>query len=220
MSFNNRPDRPIESSIYLRLVTEGEMRKNTIKSFYSTVKENAPENVLSHYDVQDPDGNPATTLLLHRVNEDNKHEYEIPLVRNLTPDEIYEVALNLNTKLNEGDFLLESSSFDDDCCLTEDDDPSEYMEADVFERFAEKLSERMHNVWYKEREDAGWRFGTQRLEEEKTHPLMKPWNQLTEEDKQIDYSLPEFFIDLLEEFGYAVVSHDELDGFSEEISKK
>ena len=49
---------------------------------------------------------------------------------------------------------------------------------------------------------------------------MKPWSQLTEDEKQIDYSLPEFFMDLLEEFGYSVVSNEELDGFVEQLSKK
>lgn len=220
MSFNNRPDRPIESTIFIKLVTEKEIRKNTVRSFYTTVKEHAPENVLSHYDVNDPDGNPTTTLLLHRINEDNKHEYEIPLVRNLTPDEIYEIVLNLDNTLTEGDFLLESSTYEEGCCLTEEDDLEEYMESDVFERFAEKLAERMHNEWYKEREAAGWRYGPQRLEEEKTHPLMRPWNQIIEDERQIDYSLPEFFIDLLEEFGYAVVSHEELNDLVEQVSKK
>ena len=93
------------------------------------------------------------------------------------------------------------------------------MESDVFERFAEKLAERMHNEWYKEREAAGWRYGPQRLEEEKTHPLMRPWNQIIEDERQIDYSLPEFFIDLLEEFGYAVISHEQLNDLVEQVSK-
>jgi len=219
MSFNNRPDHPMEASIYLKLITEKELRKNTVRNFYSTVKSHAPENTLSHYDVQDPDGNPTTSLLVHRINEEEKHEYEIPLVRNLTADEIYEVLLNLDTKLTEGDFLLESSTYDEDCCPQEEY-LEEYMEPDVFERFAEKLAERMHTEWYKEREDAGWRFGAQRLEEEKTHPLMKPWNQLAEGEKQIDYNLPEFFIDLLEEFGYATISHEELNDLIEQVSKK
>lgn len=220
MSFNNRPDHALEASIFVKVVTEKELRKNTVKAFYNTVKESAPENVLSHYDVQDKKGNPTTSLLIHRLTEDGKHEYEIPLVRNLTPDELYEVMLNLNTRLTEGDFLFESSTYDEDCCLTEDEDLDEYMEPDVFERFATKLAERMHDKWYMEREAAGWRFGAQRLEEEKTHPLMKHWNQLTEEEKQIDYKLPEFFIDLLEEFGYSVISNEELDEFTEYFSKK
>lgn len=220
MSFNNRPDRQLEASIFVKVVTEKELRKSTVRTFYNTVKESAPENVLSHYDVQDPKGNPTTTLLLHRLTEDGKHEYEIPLVRNLTPNELYEVMMNLDTRLTEGDFLFESSTYDEDCCLTEDDDLDEYMEPDVFERFATKLAERMHKKWYEEREAAGWRFGAQRLEEEKTHPLMKTWNQLTEEEKQVDYKLPEFFIDLLEEFGYSVISNEELDEFTEYFSKK
>ena len=220
MSFNNRPDHQLEASVFVKVVTEKELRKNIVKAFYNTVKESAPENVLSHYDIQDQKGNPTTSLLIHRLSEDGKHEYEIPLVRNLTPDELYEVMLNLNNKLTEGDFLFESSTYDEDCCLTEDEDLDEYMEPDVFERFATKLAERMHDKWYMERESAGWRFGPQRLEEEKTHPLMKHWNQLSEEEKQIDYKLPEFFIDLLEEFGYSVISNEELDEFTEHFSKK
>lgn len=220
MSFNNRPDRPIEAPTFIKIVTENEWRKPTVKTFYNTVKEHAPENTLSHYDVQNPTGGPEQVFLLHRLNEDGKHEYEIPLVRNLTPDEIYEVMLNLNTKLTEGDFLLESSTYDENCCPEEVEDLEEYMDADVFERFAEKLAEQLHNKWYKEREAAGWRYGLQRLEEDKTHPLMKPWNQLSEEEKQIDYSLPQFFIDLLEESGYSIISHNELEGIIEQLSKK
>jgi hypothetical protein len=220
MSFNNRPDRPITSPIFVKVVSEGELRKNTVKAFYHTVKENAPENTLSHYDVQNPEGMPEEVLLLHRINEDGHHEYEIPLVRNLTPNELYEVMLNLNTKLTEGDFLFESSTYDEDCCPEGDEILEEYMEPEIFERVSVKLAERLHGRWYTERESAGWRYGSQRLEEDKTHPLMKPWSRLTEEEKQIDYGLPEFFIDLLEEFGYSVISHNELDGIVEQLSKK
>lgn len=209
MSFNNRPDRPLESSLYVRLVSESELRKDTVKNFYSTVKASSPSNVLGSYETQDPNGNPTSALLVHRINEENKHEYEIPLHRNLTSNEIYEVALNLDNVLNEGDFLFESSTIDEECCPDEDEE--EYMDEDVFERIAETFTRQMHNKWLAEREVAGWHYGETRSDENKTHPLMKPWDLLTESQRAIDYSLPEFFIDLLYENGYSVVSRNELE---------
>ncbi len=219
MSFDNRPDHPMKSEIFVKLVTESELRKNTVKNFYNTVKENSPEGVFSAYHVKDPDGNPTESLLVHRITEDGRHEYEIPLLRNLTANEIYEVAMNLDRVLNEGNFLFETSTFDEECCVNEDD-VGLYMEPDLFEQFATKLSQRMHDKWMHERIDAGWRYGSERCDEDMTHPLVKPWEQLTEEQQSIDYKLPEFVIDLFEEFGYTVVSHEELDEMIEEFSKR
>lgn len=219
MSFDNRPDHPMKSELFVKLVTESELRKDTVKKFYNSVKENSPEGVFSAYHVKDPDGNPTESLLVHRITEDGQHEYEIPLLRNLTPNEIYEVAMNLDRVLNEGNFLFETSTFDEECCVNEDD-VGLYMEPDLFEQFAVKLSQRMHDKWMHERIDAGWRYGAERCDEDKTHPLVKPWEQLTEDQQSIDYKLPEFVIDLLESFGYTVVSHEELDEMIEEFSKR
>jgi hypothetical protein len=210
MSFNNRPDEPTRSDMFVKLVTENELRRENIKRFYNGVKNNAPQNTLSSYSVSGPFGGPEEVLLVHRVDEDGKHEYEIPLTRNLTPDEIYEIAQNLNHILTEGNFVFETSTFDEDCCIQEDDDMGVYMEPELFEQLATTLSERNHNKWLHERMKAGWRYGPARDDALKTHPLMKPWNQLSEECKSIDYEFPGFFVDLLDDFGYTIVSKDEL----------
>ncbi len=208
MSFNNRPERPLKASLYLRLVTENVLRNETIRKFYSTVKTNSPENVLGSFDTQDDNGNPANALLLHRINEEQKHEYEIPLHRNLTSDEMYSVVKKLDKVLNEGDFLFESSTVDLDCCPDEDEEV--YMDENTFEMISEKLSAKLHEKWLNERENDGWKYGSNRCDESRTHPLMKPWSQLTENEKNIDYSMPEFFIDLLYEHGYSIVSDKDL----------
>ena len=116
MSFNNRPERPLKSALYLRLITENVLQNGTVRKFYSTIKEHAPENVLGSFDTQDLDGNPTSALLLHRINEEKMHEYEIPLHRNLTAGEIYTIVKKLDKALDEeGDFLFESSTIDLDC---------------------------------------------------------------------------------------------------------
>lgn len=208
MSLTDNPHRPTDSQFFIKLVTESPIRKETVKKFYQTVQLSAPDGSTTMFEVLDPDNNPVHVPLVHRTLEEGKHEYEVPLVRNMTPDEIVYVVKQLESKLNEGDYLIETSTPTDEECCPEAEDI--YMEPDVYEEFAERLSSRMHQKWLNERMETGWRYGEQRCDEQKTHPLIKPWNQLDEEQKAVDYEMPKFFIELLEEFGYTIISDEEL----------
>ena len=219
MSLNNRPDTPAEAQFYVRLVTESPIRKESGKKFFKMFEKYSPEGIMTVYEVADPDGGPAQAPLVHRVDENGEHQYEIPLVRNLTPNEIEEIAIQLNSSFNEGNFLFETSTFEEDCCLYEDDE-EDYVEPKVTEQIATRLAERMHDVWMHERLDNGWHYNKIRSDRNKTHPLIMPWNQLSEEHKTIDYNLPQTFIDLLEEFGYTIISEEELNELIKEASKK
>ena len=210
MSLSNRPDHPIKAEFYVRLVTEQELHKNTVRNFYTTVNEGSPEGVLREYEVQGPDGGPATSALLHRV-EDGKHVYEMPLTRNFTHDEIYELVTKLDYALTEGDFLLETSTItEEDCCPEYEAADGDYMDPELYEEIAERMSARLHEQWMNERIGRGWRYAENRSDENRAHPMLKPWTQLTEDQKAIDYNMPTFFVDILEDFGYSIVSTDEL----------
>lgn len=50
----------------------------------------------------------------------------------------------------------------------------------------ELLAEAEHNGWMVERELAGWTYGSQRDDALKRHPLLIPYNQLSEADKNYD----------------------------------
>ncbi len=219
MSLNNRPDRPVEAQFYVRLVTESPIRKEGVKKFFRAVESYSPNGVMTVFEVADPDGGPAQAPLVHRVDEDGEHQYEIPLTRNLTPNEIEEMAMNLNTIFNEGNFLLETSTFDEECCLYEDDE-EDYVEEEVSDQIATKLAERMHDTWMHERLNNGWHYDKIRSDRNKTHPLIKPWAQLSEEHKVVDHELPQMFLDLLEEHGYTIISEEELNELVEAASKK
>lgn len=219
MSFNNRPNKPAESQFFLKLVSENKMDKSIIQKFYSTVSTYAPQNVLSIYETATPDGEPAQASLVHRELEEGGHEYEIPLVRNLTPNEIIEVMNQLENALIEHDFLFETSTFDEDCCLDEDHDDL-YFEAEITEQIATAFAERSHTRWLNERMDKGWRYGQQKNDSEKTHPLLKPWAQIPEEHRTVDAAAPQLLLDILEEFSYTIISHAELNELIEMAEKK
>ncbi len=219
MSFNNRPNKPAEAQFFLKMVSENKMDSSTVKKFYSTVETYAPQNTLSIYETATPDGEPAQAALVHREIEEGGHEYEIPLVRNLTPDEIVEVMNQLENALVEHDFLLETSTFDEECCINEDHDDL-YFEPEITEQIATTFAERSHSHWLNERIGKGWRYGNKKNETEKTHPLLKPWAQIPEEHRTIDSNAPQLLLDLLEEYGYTVISHAELDELIETAEKK
>lgn len=197
--------------MFIKILTDSELRKENVKRFYHTVKNNSAHDVIGSVMVEGPTGEPTPTLMIHRINEDGKHEYELCLNRHLTPEEIQNVAEKLNAYMTEGNFLLETSTFDDECC-PHMDDSGVYIESDVFNKIATVFAERQHNKWLHERMKNGWRYGQIRDDKQRTHPLIKPWNQLSEDQKTIDFSFPGFFIDVLEDFGYTIVSKEELSG--------
>lgn len=208
MSFANK-ENPVSTDFYVRLQTVNELQKKTVRKFYKTVNEKSPSGVTTIFEVTDPTGNPSQAFLVHRIDEEGNHIYEIPLTRNLTADEIYEIVEPLNYALTEGDFIFETSTMDNDCCPHEDD-LMETFERDIYEEMAERLTMLSHNRWVEERVSQGWVLGEARNDQNKTHPLIKPWDLLSEEQKAIDYDLPKNMLDLLAEFNYTVISTDDL----------
>ncbi len=50
----------------------------------------------------------------------------------------------------------------------------------------EKLAENAHDNWAKLRIEEGWKWGKQRDDNEKTHPGLVPYNQLSDSEKEYD----------------------------------
>jgi hypothetical protein len=50
----------------------------------------------------------------------------------------------------------------------------------------EKLAKNTHDVWARQRFEAGWRYGLRRDDSRKEHPCLVPYEQLPESEKQYD----------------------------------
>jgi hypothetical protein len=51
---------------------------------------------------------------------------------------------------------------------------------------SERLAENTHELWAQERINQGWTYGPERNDQKKQHPGLIPYNQLTEEEKDLD----------------------------------
>ena len=55
----------------------------------------------------------------------------------------------------------------------------------------DKLAWNSHEVWAKERRAQGWRYGAKRDMRRKQHPMMLPYNRLSDKDKKWDRTTAE-----------------------------
>jgi len=68
----------------------------------------------------------------------------------------------------------------------------------------EDMAKLEHGRWVVERLRAGWRYGKKRDNERKIHPLIVPWNDLSEADKEKDRKGVITFLALLAQVGWEV----------------
>jgi len=59
------------------------------------------------------------------------------------------------------------------------------LPADLLE-LTELLARNTHDIWAQQRLAEGWRYGTERNDEQKTHPCLVPYEDLPESEKEYD----------------------------------
>ncbi|KAL3671381.1 hypothetical protein V7S43_003307 [Phytophthora oleae] len=82
---------------------------------------------------------------------------------------------------------------------------------------AELLSQNAHEVWAVGRIDQGWRWGTERDNDQKLHPDLVPYEALTEQDKQYDRDTSMSALKVITALGYVLEPpasvEEQFDGF-------
>lgn len=70
---------------------------------------------------------------------------------------------------------------------------------------AEELAKNVHEVWAKNRLEQGWTFSEERNDENKKHPCLVPYEELSEEEKDYDRNTSQETIKLIVKLGYSIV---------------
>lgn len=72
------------------------------------------------------------------------------------------------------------------------------------EPLVEKMSKNVHEVWSKARIQQGWKYGTERNDELKTHPCLVPYEELSERDKEYDRNTSIGTLKLIMKLGFRI----------------
>lgn len=167
---------------YIRLVVDEKLEKSWPVIWYRCVTKAIPAGLIRPVSVQTDEGSYKEVNMRHYLdNSTSQHVYEVPLARNLVEDEIENVVWLWDKVYNQehGDFLIETSTpwlgQDEECETCKDDKEINNIKEDL-------LREK-HNRWMERMVDDGWKYGLKFSSYDKTHPLLRPWDELPNEQK-------------------------------------
>jgi len=198
----------ITAQHHIKIITQEGLEKSQLKQWFKAVKEGAPEGTVTTVQTMKEGVGPINAQLIHNT-VDGEHHYTIPLSRNLIDEEVNPIFELFSNVYTEGDFDIMISGDESPC--TDCETVSIEVENDDYERLCEKLSKAMHQRWYEDKVDSGWRYAVDLNESDKTSPLLRPWDDLPEAYRDIDYTLPETLMNVFEEEGMVLVDKVELD---------
>lgn len=193
-----------ESPFFIKLVSAQGLEKPTIKQWFNLCRDELPSGVLGSVQVNKPGFGIASVQLIHRKNADGSHEYEIPLNRDVLKRELAPIRVAWKSASPGADYTIETSA-----SYTTD---SRHKLADAivldqsqYDELCETLAKLQHSRWCRERQSSGWKYGLAMDLTEKTHPLLRPWEQLPESYRKVDFDAPKLFAKALSDIGYTIV---------------
>jgi hypothetical protein len=198
---------PISVDRYIMLATDKELEKDDIKAWFRCVTKHSPSGVIRTVNTVNKKGKPKSVCLIHRTTDDDKHSYLVPLTRDLSEDEVAQIVKEFAEDKPKLDFDIETN----DTKLLAKDHAGISLDAAKHVALCTALSKRKHEDWTRERADAGWRYGTKFDADEKTHPLLMPWDQLPDRYREPDMHWPQKLVSMLNDQGYAVIEKGELE---------
>jgi len=73
----------------------------------------------------------------------------------------------------------------------------------------EKLARNTHELWAQQRLRDGWRYGPQRNDERKEHPMLRPYDEIPESEKVYDRIVSMEAIKAILAMGFKIVRDDD-----------
>lgn len=194
---------------YIKLTVEKETDMIP-KMFYRAVVGVFDKGILRSIDKYNEDEKTPKRVKLIKKRSGDVIEYYLPVVRLPSAAEITKIFRQLQQEY-EYDLQLETSEEDGACCTTEDIDYTsdiDKMYQNAFVEASTYLGKQIHDRLYKQRSNQGWRFSTSYDEDNKTDPLHKPWEQLTEKQRMDWQEELEAVLGIFEQNGL-VLAHEE-----------
>ena len=79
---------------------------------------------------------------------------------------------------------------------------------DDLKELMEAIAENAHDIWARQRIDEGWRYGEKRDDDQKLHPDLVPFSDLTDCEKEYDRKMACGVLKLVKALGYKIVKEE------------
>jgi hypothetical protein len=177
---------------YFRICLERTLSSEEAKSFLLLV------NKLADAEPDEDD----VVMYYHVDAETGRHCYDVRLADDITGDVGDDILHALEELFPDDDFDAESSMdaiaeefvFDDLDITTED-----------LQQLNQNYSRWNHQRWVDRKVSEGWRLGMALDEQAKTHPDLRPWDDLLETYKPVSAQSVEYVLEQLRHLGYKLV---------------
>ena len=165
----------------ITLVVNAQLPSTEVEAWLDCVEEIGPVGVIAGTTDMENDEVVHEEVVEHYNYNDDEWRYIIPLTRNVTQKEGKKIVDEW-ASYYKGDFEITSSSnpvspidFDQFDVVDIDD----YYESE----YQKTTEEAVHNKWVIEQIENGWRLGITFNKESKISPFIKPWHELTKNQK-------------------------------------
>ena len=190
---------------FITLLVNHELDKKIARKWYKCVEKNVPSGIMGNVQVRKPNDSIQNVLMIHK-NTKKQHIYEIPLTRNLIDVEAQKVV-EYWREFYDGDFDIQTSGTSE---RRKDEPDTEKFGDSDFMVICNEVSKHIHNKWYNKMIEDGWRFG--RLNSsQKMHPKMKKWEDLSDDEKNLDTEIPKIVFKELWHKGYLIIKREILE---------
>jgi hypothetical protein len=197
---------------FIKLTTDEPLDKSIVRAWFNCIIAHAPSGIVHAVSVEDDDGERHVVKLIHRTSAGN-HSYVVPLTRNLHRDEVDHLVDQFAELYPKLDFDIETS----ETRLKASDETSIPLDADKHLRLCTAFAKQRHEEWVRDYNNAGWRFGTAFDADEKTHPLLRPWDQLPDRFRVPDLTWPQRLVSMLNDNGYVVMPRASLERLTKSL---
>ena len=185
---------------YIAMITKDGLDSASQKMWYDTVKELAPEGTVRtiphhgkqtamiEFTINMPDGDTMQSLAvpLSRDLDSSEGEVIVTAMEMMGPDIDWEIeASNLYTDTGVPGFDFEFTA-----------DPEE------LEEMKNTVGKFVHSRWVESKTTEGWRYGPNVDQKARTHPALRPWEQLPKEYRRTPEIQDKDIVEFINKYGY------------------
>lgn len=174
---------------YICLSTKPDLSDESVMNWLKATVDSGPPGIIAATELRA--NNKPQQFYRRKINGLNR--YCIVLARDLEADEANAIAHTANSNIPNDDFEITWSQ------RPQNDIRNEIVQDDIVKIIALEAAKRSHTVWLNRKLTEGWRFSNNFNSRNKTSPMCREWDALSDRYKRAEYHRMTTLLEILDE---------------------